>query len=156
MEEYIIREANLSDSKEIVKLYLDMYRIIENTGMPYKLNIEKIKEIVELKIKAKICGVFVLEIEGKLEGFLSIDISRIERKFTFGSDIKAFVNDIYVSTDRKGYGMELLKTGEKWAKESGADIIECSVMVNNKIAHKFWDKGNFKEMGTIYYKSLRK
>lgn len=156
MSKVKVREATLSDSERITDLYIEMYKVIEKSGMPYRLNTEKVKEIIELKIKAKVCGVFVLEMEEKIEGFLSIDISRLDRKFKFGSDIKAFVNDIYVSLIARGNALELMKTGEKWAMKSGADIIECSVMVDNEIAHKFWGKNDFKEMGTIYYKEIRK
>jgi len=158
MENIIIRPANIEDRDPLKDMYIHMYDILSSFGMPYRLNEEIIDDVLSLILKARTNKIFLAEMEGKLIGFVVVDIARLDRKLSYKpNNIMANIKDIYVipSLGRTGVGQRLLNTAENWAFENGASIIECNVLNNNEPALKFWNNNEYEIMGKILYKILK-
>ena len=156
MEGIIIRSATIEDVGQLSDMYCEMYDILFDYGMPYKLNRGIIGEILVLQLKARACKYLVAEKDGQLVGFVAVDVMRMDRKLSYKNNVIAHIRDIYVSPDvgRTGIGTELLAKAEDWAKENGASIIECNVIADNKPAQIFWDDNQYEVLGKIYCKKF--
>lgn len=66
--------------------------------------------------------------------------------------------DIYLSNDRrsekKGYGRQLIKHIEQYAKEGGCDEVRLHSSHGRKIAHIFWEKLGYKDTARVYNKRI--
>lgn len=158
MLEITIRPAVIEDVVALSSMYCDMYDTLFSYGMPYRLNEETIEDVLMLQLKARTCGFFVAESDEGLVGFVAVDVMRIDRKLIFDeNNIMGHIKDIYVNSTvrRTSVASKLLKTAEDWAKDSGATIIECNVIVNNEPAQRFWNNSEYEVMGKIYCKKFQ-
>lgn len=157
MGEISIRPATVEDVGQLSNMYCEMYDILFSYGMPYRLNEETIEEVLTLLLKARTSKYFVAEKDGELVGFVAVDVVRMDRKLSYDeNNIMGHIKDIYVSSSisRAGIGTRLLSMAEDWARDNGATIIECNVIVNNEPAHNFWNDSQYEVIGKIYCKKL--
>lgn len=156
MGEFVIRPATTEDIRQLSNMYCKMYGILFSYGMPYRLDKESLEQVLMLQIKARTNECFVAEKNKQLLGFVVVDVMRMDRKLSYKDNIIAHIKDIYVSSDvsRAGIGTELLKKAEDWARENGANIIECNVIANNEPAKGFWKDNQYGVLGQIYYKKF--
>lgn len=158
MTQIAIRTANVEDIDQISNMYCKMYDILLAYGMPYRLNEETLGDVLILQLRARTSKFFVADKNGELVGFVVADVLRMDRKLSYDeNNIMGHIKDIYTSpsVSRMGVGTKLLTKAEEWAREQGATIIECNVILNNHPAHDFWNDSQYEVIGKIYCKKIK-
>ena len=122
----MIRKAKTTDYVELQKLSF------ENLG--YECDVELVKSRLENLDPNNEC-VFVAEVNSKVVGYVHII------KFnTLYYDSMANIQGMVVAKEhqRKGYGKELMKAAENWARENDIEMIRLNSGFVRPEAHEFY------------------
>ncbi len=127
--EWIIRRAVKNDKSQINELFIEMLQTIydEKNATGYE---EGYLDHFFDNHEDWIC---VAEINGSIVAFLSIEVHREQEDFIY-------LDDLSVSEKYRGHGigMELIRTAERFAKETGVSIITFHVEKSNKPAFRLY------------------
>jgi len=134
-----VREAILDDLEEIVELWRKLSRGQLSKDPYYKGSLEFNGGYHQLKqsIESKDCGIFVIEKEGKIEGF--IEVWSKTASYQMEHDDCAYI--VHCIFDNQTKGKEsaihmiacLYRAAEKWAAASGKKYLTADVFQHNKM-----------------------
>lgn len=139
-----IREATQKDYKELMKLYDAFYEGKRNYVS------HKEDSFAKLLGSSNAC-MYVAEQEGKLIGFITASTRFVVR---YSKPIMQ-VEELFVSLAfrKHGIGARLIEQIEEIAAGAGCVSIYIESNIHMKIAHKFYEKVNYKNEG-IYFKKI--
>lgn len=113
---------------------------------------EDLKKELQDIIKSKKEETFIAKDDSKYVGFINISL---RYEYIEGSKTSpvGYVEGIYIEPKyrKKGIASELLKHGEKWAKQKGAQEMASDTGLKNKISQNFHKKLDFKVADTIVH-----
>ena len=144
MAEVKIRTAEPPDFKSIIRIFKTEY-----SKPPYKEHWST--KLIRQRILQdfKNCGIFVLDIEKKVKGFLILGM----RTWDLGK--QGFIEEIVITApfQGKGYGTKLLLFAEKWFTKKGAKSIVLITSPKAKAFQIYTKRFNYQEEGLV---SMRK
>lgn len=152
-----IRKAQEADIPALLKLFDRLYDILSGFGLPFSLNPDEMKDVLGVMLKAKFCLISVAEDEGRILGFLSAGINRMDRKLTFQEqNMVGIISDIYVEPELRGKGVakDLLACAEKWFRGNNIRLIESYVVLENCPSAAFFRKHGYSDMSRLMIKTL--
>ncbi len=152
-----IRKAQETDLPALFTLYDRLYDTLSGFGLPFSLNSDEMKGVLGAMLKSRFCLITVAEEDGRIVGFLSAGISRMDRKLQFqGQNMIGIVSDIYVEPALRGKGVakELLACAEDWFRENGIGLIESYVVMENHASAAFFKKHGYSDMSRLMMKTL--
>ncbi len=127
---FVYRKAELSDSKRIEELFIEMLRTIYNTndvdGYENGYLDKFFSESEDL--------IYVAELEEEVVAFLSIEV--------YKDDGYVYLDDLSVTEKYrdKGIGTKLISLAEDYSKDIGVSAIVFHVEKTNENAHKLYRK----------------
>ena len=128
------RKAVKEDFTRINELFMEMLRSIYE-----KEDVEGLKDgDLDYYFAGKEDWICVAEIDGRIEGFLSIEVHREEENFLYYDDFN--VNKAYRS---QGIGSALMDTAEEYCRSLGFSSIVLHVEETNTKARKLYDNRGF-------------
>jgi ribosomal protein S18 acetylase RimI-like enzyme len=144
----IIRQANLKDLNEIVRLNFALFAK-EYKDFDKSLNLKWSNNEGKSYFKDKICQkdgfVWVAEDEKKIVGYLCggiCDRKDYRKKAKYAELENIFIADQYRS---QGLGRKLVDFFIKWCKAKKVNYISVTASANNKLAIDFYQKHGFKD-----------
>lgn len=134
-----IRKAIRKDVQRILELFNSDPNLRGDDN--YKYNKEKILEFIESPVNRT----FVYKIEGKIAGVITAVFLK--------SSGDALLVDIIVDKDyrKKGIGFKLQSHIEKLARKEGMKFLYLFSEINNKKAHRLFEKGGFEKGKEFYF-----
>jgi L-amino acid N-acyltransferase YncA len=153
----VIRKAQETDCGALLELYRDLYGTLNGLGLPFDLQPEELAGILPVMLKAKLCCIGVAEEEGRILGFVSAGINRMDRKLQYTDQVLlGIINDIYVSPALRGKGVsaELLGFAEEWLRQNEVKLVECCVIMENRPSDAFFKKNGYRDLSRVLYKTL--
>ena len=136
-----IREFNISDYSQIIKLW-------KEAKLPYKPNGRDSRENIEKELQKGCCIFLVAENENKIVGsVLGTNDGR-----------KGWINRLAVKIEyrKKGLASQLLEEVEKRFNDLGIGIIACLVEDDNPDSLKVFSKFGYSEFKGMHYLTKRK
>ena len=127
---FVYRKAELSDSKRIAELFIEMLRTIYNTndvdGYENGYLDKFFSESEDL--------IYVAELDKEVVAFLSIEV--------YKDDGYVYLDDLSVTEKYrdKGIGTKLISLAEDYSKDIGVSAIVFHVEKTNENAHKLYRK----------------
>ena len=126
LEGIMIREAKITD-------YLDIQKLsFEDLG--YECDAELVKSRLENLDQTNEC-VFVAEVNGEVVGYVHI-IKFNTLYYKSMANIQGMV--VAKEHQRKGYGKELMKAAETWARDKNIEMVRLNSGFVRPEAHKFY------------------
>ena len=150
-----IREATQADLPDIVELWksiMDFHRNLDSFFSRSQDGHRNFLDLVTKEMESDNSELFIAESEGKLLGFIKIQISDYPPVFEmkkYGMISDAIVNEKY---RRKGVGEALFHRAMGWFKEKGIERVELRVANVNPVAQGFWKKMGFRPYMTTMFK----
>lgn len=138
-----IRKAKIEDSKSFLNMLLNLdketeYMMYEENERPKDEN--RVKGIINSSLEENL---LLLVEDRDIIGFLSAQRG-IQKRVRHSAYIVVGIRDGYRG---KGIGTELFKKLDLWAREKSIKRLELSVMCNNEIGKKLYEKIGFKVEG---------
>ena len=96
-----------------------------------------------------------MEDKEEIAGFICGSILR--KNYPSDKFKHAELNEIYVGKKyrNKGAGIMLVNNFKDWCKKNKVDFIKVNAYIKNNIAHKFYKKTGFKELGVIFQMKIK-
>ncbi|MCR4648971.1 MAG: GNAT family N-acetyltransferase [Lachnospiraceae bacterium] len=132
--EYTIRKADKKDESRICELFVEMLKTIYNT--------DDVKGYEEGDIDKYFADgediIFVAEINGNVEAFISVEVHREEHEYIY-------LDDFSVSEKYRGNGIgnALLKEAEEYGKSVNVSASLLHVEKSNERAFKFYKRNGY-------------
>ena len=160
----LVRVANKSDAEVMVELFDEFYnhewfemykasrfREFADTQRANKQSVKKFKKWLKNIEKLKDEQVYVLEVDGKMVGFIVGFIRDKDSPWK----VRGHVDDLFIIKDYrgKGGGRKLIHALLKWFKERGAKYSTLGVDIINPKAIKFYEEFGYKKTN---YKMIKK
>jgi len=138
MTEPIVRKANKSDFNK-VKHFIKEHNEREFPEMPY----EKIRKNAEASYKTHVGkeGTFVLVLENKIIGYLSIGVQ--DNKTLNLREGELYMIHIAKEFRGKGYAHLLMKTADQYLKKKKADFCVVTTSFTNEVSQSLYKKYSF-------------
>ena len=127
----MIRKIKFTDCEEVRKI------CVEDLGYECERDLieSRVKELDESRE-----AVFVAETDNRIAGFIHVE----KYKLLYGEKM---VNVLGLAVARNyqrcGFGKELLKEAEQWARDNGINMMRLNSRMNRTEAHKFYRAMNF-------------
>ena len=127
---FVYRKAELSDSKRIAELFIEMLRIIYNTndvdGYENGYLDKYFSESEDL--------IYVAELDKEVVAFLSVEV--------YKDDGYVYLDDLSVTKKcrNEGIGTKLISMAEDYCKSIGIPVIVFHVEKTNERAHQLYQK----------------
>lgn len=149
-----IRKASKEKIVELLEMYDELYKVLRSYGMPFELNNNQMKHILEVQLESKMYNILIAEDCEESIGFISASISKIDRKLVGG--MIGTINDIYVHNEARGRGIAsaLLSETEEWFRRVDVRTVKCDIVVKNDSALGFWRSHGYLDMSISALKSL--
>ena len=150
-----IREGTRADLPDIVELWKSIMDFHGNLDSFFTRSQEghlNFLDWISKQMETDKSGLFIAESEGKLLGYIKIEICEyppVFEKKTFGMISEVIVNENY---RRKGIGGALFDRAMGWFKEKDIDRVELRVANINPVAQGFWRKMGFRPYMTTMFK----
>lgn len=149
-----IRKAKNSDEKRVIELMKE-YDEYENS-LDNKIKIDSLKsrkKYFKEIMSYPLAVAFVLEIDGRVEGWISGEQRKTMRGKT--GTIHFFI--LSEKVRGKGYGKKMMKVHEDYFKKRGCNSIQSFVFIGNKKVLDFYKKLKYTcdEEGFLIRKSLK-
>ncbi|WP_371025374.1 GNAT family N-acetyltransferase [Paraclostridium ghonii] len=149
-----VREANLSDLNSVLEMlrYLGIDQLGKDDFYKGSLDFNFDENYLKNKfILNEKCGLFIVEYDGKIQGFIDVWIDMNDFKLEYNN--YAYIMNLYVkpeSRNNKGiYSSNLYKAAENWAVSKGKKFIIADAFVHNKKMFRI-----AKIFGFLKYKTL--
>jgi len=148
MENYIIREAEISDLKRIQELSQEFIEHEEKlvtteymTSLDWALSnagYENYKRNIENDF------LFVVCIEDKIIGYMTCWINK---KQEWDKHKTVEIGNLYIQEEyrNKGIGTKLIEKAKNICKQNNIKFLEVKVLYDNELAKKFYEKNNLKK-----------
>ena len=148
MENYIIREAEISDLKRIQELsqeFIEHEEKLVNTEYMTSLDwalsnagYENYKRNIENDF------LFVVCIEDKIIGYMTCWINK---KQEWDKHKTVEIGNLYIQEEyrNKGIGTKLIEKAKNICKQNNIKFLEVKVLYDNELAKKFYEKNNLKK-----------
>lgn len=153
----VIRKAEERDIPEIVRLHGEMYETLARCGFPYALDDEALLEVIATLQRSRLCCLMVAEEEGRVVGFISAALTRLDRKLkNEDKSPVGIINDVYTVPEVRGRGTAaaLCAAAEDWMRENGVLRCRAEIVSGNENAFAFWKKLGYTDMYTVVSKEL--
>jgi ribosomal protein S18 acetylase RimI-like enzyme len=147
-----IRRATQTDLTQLLDMYDCLYDglydiLIGEYGYPFSFSREANAEVLAVRLKSKLFGIFVAEENGALAGFVHGSVTKLDRRLSFeGQNSIARIDEIYVKDEYRGSGAAaaLLGAAEDWFAQSGVSIVESYILSENFSSIRFHEKLGYK------------
>ncbi len=141
----IIRQASASDILFLCDLYTKFYKHNSSQQPEFCLPAVETGEYPRSVIRGNTGVIFVAEDNNRLCGFIHTEIDNTLPYPSVAQHRFASVVDLYVEPDcrRRGIATELVNSVKTWAKQSGAEYLELSVLKENAEGLEFYRKQRF-------------
>jgi ribosomal protein S18 acetylase RimI-like enzyme len=152
----MIRLADEADADAISKLNEELFIVLNELKGDIYNPVAFPKYFIDSMIKSHESDYILIEDDNKVVGYALIE--QRESPYTeysaFVEDHFAYIYELVVLPEYrdKGYGKQIVKEAEKWAKDRGLSSIELNCLSNNYDAKAFYEKTGFGE----YQVKLRK
>jgi len=155
---YKIRKATIEDLKTVQelneKLCLKENKEFDSTIIPNYSLTEEGRADFEKCITGEFSITFVVEVEGKVVGYITGGIQEVEdyRNIKYICDLGSmWVDEKYRS---EGIGKEFVKEFEKWCKDKNISRLKVTASVQNKKGINFYKREGFEDYDVVLEKFL--
>lgn len=151
-----IRIAGINDVETICIFYEDFFAHNASQQPEYYKKANSYSNYPLNVIKSNTGDILIAEEDGRLIGFIHLELEHTPPYEAFIQRDFANVIDLYVEPDFRGIGAGsmLLAAAAEWAKKRGADYLELNVLAENKNALRLYEKLGYKKVSHIMRSKL--
>lgn len=158
--DFLTREAQLKDLNRLVELLQKLVEDQLSKDDYFKGDLQYLngEELITKAINSEDCGLFVVEKDGVVVGF--VEVWLYEKDFYFFADDYAYILNLFIDDPyRKGrhayyMGLSLLKAAEEWGTKQGKKYLAADVFEHNQKIMKHLEYKGFKKYRTRLVKVL--
>lgn len=146
-KEVVIRKAKSSDLDEYLlmsKEFLDFFMKISKEKRIFSK--KRITESFERMLKSRKNNVWILEVDKKIAGYMTLLIEHNKNRSL------GYMDTVYIKKEfrGKGYGKLMAKEFMKMVKVKGCEKMGLGTRIENKKAQKLYESLGFKQIGINY------